>query len=283
MNVLEVDMSRPFTPLRSLGALIRKSSLRYSNEFIWQDVTLTEEFQDAYSTYLEDSGYEIEFFESTAVITTSQSRYIFVPNQWFVIASYVVDIYEELYRYKELFIEVARFREKALDVYVKTLRDSTTSHERNAFYKDAEQVFSRKITDSTILKDTIDKVWRFATDYSWWSGQKTLDRTDFHMSVILNLLNLVNASQGFVADITSAYANNKHLRHLVRNVDGFTINLSVPENYKDSEIAEENHYNCSEVHENDVPYVKDESENNKKPHIKITENKVKVIKYKNRS
>ena len=67
-------------------------------------------------------------------------------------------------------------------------------------------------------------MWRFVNDYSWWSGQKTIDRGDFYVSVILNMLNLVNASQGYVADIVNAYANDYELRKLVRSIDAFTVN-----------------------------------------------------------
>ena len=61
-------------------------------------------------------------------------------------------------------------------------------------------------------------------DYSWLSGQKTIDRVVFYVSVILNMLNLVNTSQGYVAEIVSAYANNYSLRNIVRNIEGFTVN-----------------------------------------------------------
>ena len=276
-----MNTSNPVNSLRSLGTLIRKSSSRYSNEFIWQDVALTAEFQEAYSSYLAKVRYEIEFFDSTAVITTPQSRYIFVPNQWFVIASYVVDIYEELYKYKGLFADITRFRGRMIDTYAKTLRDSTTTSEKKMFFEDAKQVLVSKKTDESIIQDTTEKLWRFATDYSWWSGQKTIDRTDFHMSVILNLLNLVNASQGYVADIASAYANDERLRRLVKNTDEFTKHLALPEGYTHSDFIDEYRMDTLATREEPPPYRGDNGDEAGKPHIKIKENKVKIIKYKN--
>lgn len=266
--------------LRSLGALIKTASTRYSNEFVWQDVTLTDEFQRCYTAYLEQARYEIEFFTSTAVITTPQSRYIFVPNQWFVIASYVVDIYEELYRYKELFAAISDRRGKRLDEYAKQLRDATTAEEKKLFSDAARHVLIKKKFDEAIINDTIEKLWRFVTDYSWWSGQKTIDRHDFHMSVILNMLNLVNVSQGYVADIVSAYANDKELRYLVRSTDGFTVNLALPEGYKPDE------YPIDTVKEVSSKYSTHEENTGSldtagKPRIKISIDKVKEIKVKN--
>jgi len=275
-----MDSSTQDGSLRSLGALIRKASSRYSNEFVWQDVTLTGEFQDAYTAFLEKSKYEIEFFESTAVITTPQSRYIFVPNQWFVIASYVVDIYEELYRYKGLLVEITKYRGRTLDAYVKTLRDSTTVEEKKYFFEDARYVLIKRKFDESMIQDTIEKLWRFATDYSWWSGQKTIDRHDFHISVILNMLNLVNVSQGYVADIVSAYANDRRLRHLARSTDSFTVNLFLPEGYTKDDFVDEYKMDTSTIHEKLFPYGGEKEETVAKPHIKIKENKTKVIKYK---
>ena len=268
--------------LRNLRTLIKRASLRFNNEFIWQDINLTNEFQQAFSSYLEKSNYSVEFFVHTAVITSSHYRYIFVPNQWFVIASYVVDIYEELYRYKRLFIEVANRRSIKIDAYAKTLRDSATSDERNNFYKVTGQVLADKNIDDMTIQDTTTKLWRFSTDYSWWSGQKTIDRTDFHMSVILNLLNLVNASQSYVADITSAYANDKLLRNLVKCVEGFTINLLLPEGTIENDFTDDYRTDTLVVGEEHPPYIGSSSDGITRKHqIKIKENTLKTIKYKN--
>lgn len=275
-----MEAGKPDIKLRSLSSLIKTASTRYSNEFVWQDVTLTDEFQRCYSAYLEQSRYDIEFFTSTAVITTPQSRYIFVPNQWFVIASYVVDIYEELYRYKEIFALISDRRGKRLDAYAKQLRDATTAEEKKLFSDAALVVLKKKKFDDSTISETIAKLWRFVTDYSWWSGQKTIDRHDFHMSVILNMLNLVNVSQGYVADIVSAYANDKELRYLVRSTDSFTVNLNLPEEYTPYEYPTEKIDDLgseSFLHE-------DSAENlstTEKPKIVIRTEKVKEIKVKN--
>lgn len=266
--------------LRSLGALIKSASTRYSNEFVWQDITLTDEFQRCYAKFLERSRYEIEFFTSTAVITTPQSRYIFVPNQWFVIASYVVAVYEELYKYKELFAAISDQRGKRLDEYAKQLRDATTAEEKKLFTDAANAVLIKKKFDEAIIHDTIEKLWRFVTDYSWWSGQKTIDRHDFHMSVILNMLNLVNVSQGYVADIVCVYANDKELRYLVRSTDCFTVNLAIPEGYTPNEYPDDTGEDFSSKNT-----VNEENTSSAytvgKPRIKICTDKVKEIKVKN--
>ncbi|HWR29008.1 MAG TPA: hypothetical protein VN631_04160, partial [Negativicutes bacterium] len=125
-----------------------------------------------------------------------------------------------------------------------------------------------------------EKLWRFTTDYSWWSGQKTIDRHDFHMSVILNMLNLVNASQSYVADIVSVYANDKELRYLVRSTDRFTVNLTMPEGCSTDGFT----LDAGEAFGNDPKSNNEEptfQEAFVKSRIKITSNKVKEIKVKN--
>lgn len=211
--------------LKNLHNLIRNSSLTYMNEFIWQDIELTNEFKCAYADYLDGNKYDIEFLGATAVITTSSTKYIYVPNQWFVIASYAVEVFEELNKYKDYFKCVAEKLYKPFDAYAKYLRDSSTLMDKKEFVVCAKNVFREKCNDEKLIEESTERLWRFASDYSWWSGQKTIDRSDFHLSVILNMLNLVNVSQGYVGDIVSAYANDKKLRQLVKTIDGFTINM----------------------------------------------------------
>lgn len=220
-----MDNTRYTHGLKNLRLLIQQASSRYENEFVWQDIKLTDEFKAAYERYLQRNNYEIEFFESTAVITTSQTRYIFVPNQWFVIASYPVEIYVELQYYKERFKEIADYLGKQLTPYTKQLRDNPSAVDKSVFYQAADAVLKKHICPEK-MEDAKAKLWRFVSDYSWWSGQKTIDRTDFCISVVLNMLNLVNVSQGYVADIVFAYGNDFHLRSLVHDLDVFTMDMT---------------------------------------------------------
>lgn len=267
--------------LKNLHSLIRNSALTYMNEFVWQDIELTNEFKAAYTAYLKKNRYDIEFLGATAVITTSSTKYIYVPNQWFVIASYTVEVYEELQRYKSYFRKVSDLLGKRMDVYAKQLRDNATMLDKKAFIGCAEKVFYDFCSDKTMVEESSQRLWRFVTDYAWWSGQKTIDRGDFYISVILNMLNLVNVSQGYVADIVNAYANDPALRVLVRSVDGFTVNMEGVDNEARKEyiVPDEEIRNQSMVREKGSEY-----ETIPKPErvrIKISgSNTLKEIKYK---
>lgn len=267
--------------LRNLHSLIRNSALSYLNEFVWQDIELTEEFKEAYSSYLEKTKYEIEYLGHTSVITSPSTKYIYVPNQWFVIASYAVEVYEELQRYKEYFKRIAQIKGRKLDGYAKQLRDNATIKDRNEFIECAKSIFSKFCHDQEMVEESATRLWRFVNDYSWWSGQKTIDRGDFYVSVILNMLNLVNVSQGYVADIVSAYASDSKLRNLVKTIDGFTLNMDDIEQEKRSSylVPDEEIHSDNVVREQAVEY--ETIPKPEKVRIKISgSNTLKEINYK---
>lgn len=271
-----MDKERYQNGLGNLKLMIQRASTKYANEFVWQDVNLTDEFKNAYTAYLGKTNYEIEFFDSTAVITSPLNKYIFVPNQWFVIASYAVEIYTELNFYKDCFKSIAADRGKKPDAYAKALRDDVSSGEKLLFVESAKYVLKSRICPEKI-DDACEKLWRFVSDYSWWSGQKTIDRGDFFVSVILNMLNLVNASQGYVADIVNAYGSDFHLRTLVKSIDAFTVDLAC------NIIRGNNDYEISAITNTVEPVAVDKTkklgESEKPKRIKINLNNTREIKY----
>ena len=116
--------------------------------------------------------------------------------------------------YKDYFKKVAERVHIRPDEYAKLLRDTTSISDKNTFMNCAREIFSAFCSDKDMVEESTARLWRFVNDYAWWSGQKTIDRGDFYLSVILNMLNLVNASQSYVGDIVSAYANDHTLARL---------------------------------------------------------------------
>ncbi|MCM1541865.1 MAG: hypothetical protein NC121_11455 [Blautia sp.] len=235
--------------LKDLKALIRQSAIHYNQDFSWQDVELTQEFKNAYEEYLEKNKAKIEYNVATSVITTATSKNIFVPNQWFVMASYAVGVYNELHRYKAYLEKVCELQQERLDIYAKKLRDQTHIIDKTAFIAAGNRVLRIEFRFENNVEKAIRRLWRFATDYSWWSGQKTVDRGDFYYSVVLNMLNLVNASQGYVGDIVNAYGSSPKLLTLTKELGNFTANLEgstydipiVAEDFYDYEISSAEH------------------------------------------
>lgn len=213
--------------LRNLSSLIKYGTKRYNTEFIWQDVELTEEFKNEFESVIKHTNNEIEFLKYTAVLKSPLDKIIYIPNQWFVIASYALDIYIELMKYQDYFKTLSIALNQPVDEYAKKLRDSASVIDKSNFINAFIKMPDFNKFEDDVVKDAAAKLWRFVSDYSWWSGKKTIDRGDFFVSVVLNMLNLVNASQGFVADIVSIYAESSKLIELSKNVESFTVNLEL--------------------------------------------------------
>ena len=87
-----------------------------------------------------------------------------MPNQWFYIASYFTDLYNELMKYKRYALLVAT-KER-----LKVLDDSQLDE------KEREKLYKLDLTEPS--KKYLE---RFVTDYKWWAGAKTIDRGDFYV------------------------------------------------------------------------------------------------------
>lgn len=189
--------------LKDLCALIRKSTIHYNETCEQHDVVLSEEFQDVYGKYLRKNNYNVDFYEYTAVITTPVGNYMFVPNQWFVIAAYALGVFTELMEYKKILLKICEYLGERPKLFIPRLRDDTPSVNKASFMNACDAILLEY--DENNRRVASERLWRFATDYSWWSGNKTIDRGDFYLSVVLNMLGLVNVSQSFVGDIVADY------------------------------------------------------------------------------
>ena len=180
--------------LRNLKQIYSLTAGRF-NQYAGEDFVLPQIFKDQVK---EINSNVITYNKYSAVIETRGNQNgvlnIYMPNQWFYIASYFTDFYNELLKYKNYALK-AISRERLKDLNGSTLTDA----ELNAI----------KQLDIDIQSQEYLK--KFITDYSWWSGAKTIDRGDFYVSPILNSARLVNASQSFVADLCAFLADKEDL------------------------------------------------------------------------
>lgn len=186
--------------LRNLQQIYSLAAGRF-NQYDGKDFILPQIFKEQVK---EINSNTISYNEYSAIIETRGNQNgvlnIFLPNQWFYIASYFTDFYNELQRYKKEALKVvSKERLKELN------GSSLTEQENNRL-----QQLSLDETSKSFLV-------RFITDYSWWSGAKTIDRGDFYVSPILNSARLVNASQSFVADLCAFLADKKELVESIIN------------------------------------------------------------------
>lgn len=211
--------------LKDLSVLIRKSALHYSENCDNGDVILTDDFKKKFQEYLHGRDSDIDFNTYTAVAITSRGNYVFIPNQWFVIAAYGAGVYSELQEYKRNLLKVCKYMGKTPASFIPHLRSGATLQEHTEFIRVCKSIFEGYSEEEIILAS--ERLWRFATDYQWWSGHKTADRADFHFSVLMDMLNLVSVSQTYVGDIVSAYANGG-MMGMVSELSNFTENLEGP-------------------------------------------------------
>lgn len=203
--------------LEDLNDLATASQDHYNNTFINEDFKLNRQFKERLFEFLETKNSTIQYFDYSAEISTSSNMKIFCPNQWFYLATFVVEYRSELIRYKNAVEVIADSAVNGMSrsqffVKVKLLKENENADEYAPEIKEAiYNYFSDDLRSA-------ERLWRFLTDYAWWRGQKTVDRPDFFVSPILNLLELVNVSQGYVADIANYLASNSRLMQSALNM-----------------------------------------------------------------
>ena len=180
--------------LRDLQKIYSLASGRF-NQYDGEDFVLPEDFKQQVK---EINSSTIEYNKYSAIISTKGTQNgvlnIYLPNQWFYIASYFTDFYNELQKYKKEALKVvSKERLKELNGHSLTLEEQ------------------RRVNDLSLDDNSKRFLVRFMTDYSWWFGAKTIDRGDFYVSPILSSARLVNASQSFVADLCAFLADKTEL------------------------------------------------------------------------
>lgn len=173
---------------------------KYQSLFTGEEIQLPNEFKQRVKSIYSNS---IEYQKYSAIVSTKGVQKgvlnIYLPNQWFYIASFFTEYYNELQKYKQ--IATALFSTERL----KTLKGGSLSTDEK------KRLNNRLSADNSIF------VEKFVTDYDWWGGGKTIDRTDFYVSPILNYAKLVNATQSYVADLCAFLAENNDLVSILYN------------------------------------------------------------------
>lgn len=210
------------SPIKDLGEIVKETRQKMSDAFIPTEVELSDSFKLAYTAYMHSRNENVEFMKTTAIVTNAGNLNIYIANQWFVIATYAVPLIREIIRYREC-------TETIIDNDAGTLTmDDGTSLDKKQVYKalkdHTEKDLPQKFTAAAkahfeangIGEASSDRaaslLLQFVTDYSWWLGGKGIERSnDYYVSPALSVLNLVNASQEFVAKLVFAYATEPSL------------------------------------------------------------------------
>ena len=215
--------------LKDLHQVLVDAKKRFTDEFIAQEVKLSDTFKVTFRNMLNKKNCTVEYFSYTTVVNNTFGQQIYIANQWFVIASYFVDFCSEMLSYQSLFFKICErigLNHKGMKEYATRLKEAPTMEDKSSFMATALEMLNDDYSD---VHDDKHKVatylWKFVSDYSWWAGNKTVDRNDFYFSALLNQMNVVNASAGYLATIAWYYSCVLSLRLLVDNTDNFTIDL----------------------------------------------------------
>ncbi|MEG1725382.1 MAG: AAA family ATPase, partial [Anaerovoracaceae bacterium] len=179
-------------------------------------ISLSDDFKRAFGTYIRGLGNSVDFNPTTTVVITSNSLKIFIPNQWFVMSAFMADYTKELIIYKsylEKILATELQSAKARKDFIVAIKDAITDEQKSKFMLDAERYF--KDAGDADAATSAEYLLKFLSDYDWWFGSKTIDRGDFYVSPVLNLLGVVNVTQSYVADISYFYASSPALLALV--------------------------------------------------------------------
>lgn len=213
--------------LKDLNLVLAYAKQRFSKEYIMQEIKLNDTFKVTFRSFLVSKDCSVEYFKHTTVVTNKVGQQIYIANQWFVIASYFVDFCSEMQSYRALFEKICRrmsMNTKEMNRYATSLKNTPTKEDETLFLSVALDVLKENFPElDANYEKTASYLWKFASDYSWWAGNKTIDRHDFYISSLLNQMNTVNANSEYLAIITLAYSSVLKLRILVEDIDYFTI------------------------------------------------------------
>ena len=238
--------------LKDLHSVLVHAKERFSSEFIMQEIRLNDTFKVAFRSFLATKDNTVEYFEHTTVITNKVGQKIYIANQWFVIASYFVDFCSEMQSCRTLFEKVCKkmnMKNDQMKAYATRIKLAPTKEDETIFLGIASEILKENFPN---IDDDYDKVafylWKFASDYAWWSGNKTIDRHDFYISPLLNQMDTVNANSEFLAIITLAYSSVLKLRILIEDIDNFTIDArkKVTSNDK-SDLLSQPYHKCEQT------------------------------------
>lgn len=210
------------TILKDLGELVENTKNAVKAKFSYEDVSLSDGFKKAFAKNIASGGNTIEYLKNTAIITTSAGLKIYLPNQWFVLAIYPVELIKEIIKYRNYTEKVI---DSNADVFVgsngkvlekKEIYKNLKSTDGIDFSEKFKQIMKEYLLDlgqqEDIANQNCELLYKFVSNDKWWLGGKGIERTnDFYVSPILSVLNLVNASQSYVATITYAYVNDGNL------------------------------------------------------------------------
>lgn len=180
--------------LKDLSKIITEQKMKVS-AFKNQKVLLTAEFRERYLNSMKDNS-RIEFYDTFAVVTSTKKLRIYIPNQWFYLAFIGAPLAKEVKKYRIFIRSKLDLSKKEFENFIKNAKNNDLD----------EEVFGKIVQG--LSDEEKEFIKKFLVEYSWWGGAKDLSRDDYYISPVLGLLELVQVSSSYVADIANLLASN---------------------------------------------------------------------------
>lgn len=180
--------------LKNLNELKTQTETKFHSSFSYDDRRLPAKFKELITKFDND---KITYNEYSFEVQRSSEGMIVAPNQWLYIAAYYSSYCREMFAYKHELVNHLLTRYNTKKAFEEPIRRCQNNTEE-----------AKSLLANYPEGNNKDYLIKFLSDYSWWGGAKTIDRSDFCASAILSSANLVNATQGYVADICEFLAEN---------------------------------------------------------------------------
>lgn len=194
------DLEVGYILLKDLNDLSLELKRSYDGEFDGAEIVLPEEFRAAFSALLVSRGHTATFLSTTTIVRKG-TKTTYIPNQWFVAAAYMADLVRAIKTYQGHLaaVEPAFSNKSDRTLFYQGLKKQ--GEFPGDMRKRATALFARLTTNGQEVEVYVSRIVRFCIDYDWWFGDKTVEREDCYASPVLNLLGVVAASSGFIADM----------------------------------------------------------------------------------
>ena len=200
--------------LRNLNELAKQVVQNFNEKFDARDCVIPQAFKDKVKRL---KTFSVVYNDYSVIIKGDgvRSKDSYVPNQSFFMASFFIEYSYELSRYKQKIMSLIS------DSGIST-NDLTAffTHERDKGKEDIkinEDKFVKILDDIGYSGSDRNYLIKFVTDYDWWSGSKTIDRSDFFNSPVLYIMGLTASSNAAMALIVDHLTQNPGLSNLLLN------------------------------------------------------------------
>lgn len=136
--------------LKDLHQVLVDAKKRFTDEFIAQEVKLSDTFKVTFRNMLNKKNCTVEYFSYTTVVNNTFGQQIYIANQWFVIASYFVDFCSEMLSYQSLFFKICErigLNHKGMKEYATRLKEAPTMEDKSSFMATALEMLNDDYSD----------------------------------------------------------------------------------------------------------------------------------------